>query len=273
MNPVDPAVNDRDDQYYEELLGAAAFGTLTAEEEVELHSYLETSESARAELAELRLIAGDLSLLADEMEPPVKLRDRLEQAIQSDLTWAKPAADVQPEPWPQTRIEQEPDEVKPLDLSTQPSTSPFKRPIPIWRSYVWAAAAALIVAVLAGVLLDRIFFDDDIGTDDQETIAFELSTPIPDLSAELTYDPTDQVFLLETQNMPNAPEGQVYQVWLIDEAGPKPVGVMDDSSFAVSANKDDYDTFAITVEPGPLGSPAPSTDPFFFATLTPEPPD
>jgi anti-sigma-K factor RskA len=264
VNPVDPAVNDRDDHYYEELLGAAAFGTLTAEEEIELQAHLASSESARAELAELRIIAGDLSLLADEMEPPVELRDRLERAIQTDLAWANPT------PLRPVTTEQGPGEVQPLNLSSVPEGS-SRRPISIWRNSMLAAAAVLLVAVLAGVVLDRVFFDDDSDPDGRETIAFELSSPIPNLSAELTYESDDQVFLLKTGNMPAAPEGQVYQVWLIDREGvPVPNGVMVGSSHAVSANRDDYAAFAITVEPGPLGSTAPTTEPFFVAPLTPE---
>ena len=104
-----------------------------------------------------------------------------------------------------------------------------------------------------------------------QTIAYELtlSTPIPDLGAELTYDEDAQIFTLQTENMPAAPEGQVYQVWLIDtECRPQPMGVMADPTFAVAADRDNYTAFAITVEPGPIGSAGPTTPPFFVAPLT-----
>jgi anti-sigma-K factor RskA len=255
VNPVNPAVNDRDDQYYEELLGAAAFGTLTAEEEAELQAYLKTSETARAELAELRALAGDLTLLADEMDPPPDLRNRIEQAVLADVTWG---ADVQGRP--------RGDEPKPLDFEPKPS----RKPIPLWRNYIWAAAAALLIAVLAGAVLDRVFFqDDDDPVDNRQTIAFDLSlaTPAPGLTAELTYDPDQHLFVLETENMPPAPADHVYQVWLIDTEGPKNAGTMAGSRFAVAADRSDYQALAITVEPAPLGSEGPTTEPFFVAPL------
>ena len=267
MNPEDSTENERDDMHYGSLLGAAAFGTLSAEEGRELQAYLATSEVARAELAQLRIIAGDLSLLVDEREPSPDVRRRIEQAIMAGSRAGRRqvAAPLAPTTGSGS--------VRPLEISSQPSPTPISK-APGWRNYIWAAAASLLIAVLAGVMLDRIFLqetDDDL--DGRQTIAYELTLPAPppDLSAELTYDPDRQLFVLETENMPDAPEGQIYQIWLIDADGPKPVGMMarNDSSVAVAANRDDYATFAITVEPGPIGSPAPTTDPFFVAALGP----
>lgn len=267
MNPENPSVNSRGDVDYDSLLGAAAFGTLTVEEAVGLEGYLASSESARAELATFRIIAGDLPLLVDEREPSPALRDRIAQAIAAAPQSAPVQSDQPPAPVPVA----DRGGVRPLEFSAQPAPTPIEK-APGWRNYVWAAAASLLIAVFAGVLLDRIFLqatDDDLG--DRETIAFEITlpTPVDDLSAELTYDPDRQLFVLETGNMPAAPAGSIYQIWLINADGPKPVGLMDDSTFAVAANRDDYAAFAITVEPGPIGSPAPTTEPFFVADLAP----
>lgn len=265
MTSENSSTNDRSGMDYESLLGAAAFGTLTAEEAVGLRDYLATSDAARSELAQLRVIAGDLALLADEREPSPGLRGRIEQVVR-----AAPHTEQQEAVIPAVAAEH--GGVRPLEFSAQPAPTPIEK-APGWRNYVWAAAASLLIAVLAGVLLDRIFLqatDDDL--ESRETIAFELNlpTPVADLSAELTYDPDRQLFVLETGNMPEAPDGQIYQVWLIDETAiATPVGVMLDSSFAVAANRDDYAAFAITVEPGPIGSPAPTTEPFFVADLAP----
>ena len=69
--------------------------------------------------------------------------------------------------------------------------------------------------------------------------------------------------------MPEPPQGHVYQAWLIDAAGPVPVGVMnpDQGEFASAADRSQFQTFAITVEPGPLGNDAPTTDPILVAHL------
>ncbi|MEJ7901733.1 MAG: anti-sigma factor [Thermomicrobiales bacterium] len=256
-------INDRNDQYYEELLGAAALGTLNEAEASGLEGYLATSASARAELAELRMIAGGLTLLADEARPSPDLRQRIEQVVMADAAWARPVHSSSTA-LPSGNMG---DSIVPL--STVP-VSGSKRPTPLVRPWIWAAAAALLLAILAGVVLDRLVLDDNDPASARESIAFNLTTPIPDLSAELTYDPDDQIFILETENMPPAPHDHVYQIWLIDDEGPKPVGVMNQSRFVVPAERDAYQTFAITVEPAPLGSAGPTTDPFFVAPLTGE---
>lgn len=255
MNVVDPTVNDRDDQYYEELLGAAAFGTLNAAEAAEVEAYLATSGLAQAQLAELRMIAGGLTLLADEARPSPDLRNRIEHVVMADAAWARPAPAGNSN-----------EGIVPLSTVPVPGS---KRPTPLWRPYLWAVAATLVLAIVTGVVLDRLVLNDD-EPQARESIAFELTTPIPDLSAALTYDAEDQMFILETENMPPAPPDHVYQVWLIDDGVPQPVGVMNQFGFAVPAPRDAYQAFAITVEPAPLGSAGPTTDPFFVAPLTGE---
>ncbi len=265
MNEQDPTVNDRSDHYYEDLLGAAAFGTLNAVEAAEVEAYLATSASAWPELAELRMIAGGLALLADEARPSSDLRIRIETVVMADAAWTRPAqpgtgedADGNPQ-----------DGIVPL--STVPVAGE-KRPTPLWRPYVWAAAAALVLALVTGIALDRLVLNDDGSATERESIAFNLNltAPIPDLSAALTYDAENQIFILETENMPPAPRDHIYQVWLIEDGVPQPVGVMNQFGFAVPAPRDAYQALAITVEPAPLGSPGPTTEPFFVAPLTDE---
>lgn len=263
VNVVDPTVNDRNDRYYEDLLGAAAFGTLSAAEAGEVEAYLAASAPARAVLAELRMIAGGLTLLADEARPSLDLRNRIEHVVMADAAWARPA---------QGGFRSIPggnpdDGIVPLSTVPIPGS---KRRSPLLRPALWAVAAALVLAVLSGVVLDRLLLSESDQVNARESIAYTLTTPIPELSAELTYDADDQLFILETENMPAAPQNHVYQVWLIEDGVPQPVGVMNQSRFAVPAPRDAYQAFAITVEPAPLGSAGPTTDPFFVAPLTGE---
>ena len=241
-----------DDDIYA-LLTSAAFGTLSQEEASALGAYLPAHPETQAELASLQSMVGDLSLLADEREPSPALRDRIARSIQSQVT-------SDPDALESVGIHD-------LDTSVAP---PEKQPIPITRRRITmmaasiAATIALIVGGLVGWLLPRQFEDD---TPTSESVSFELTTPVPNLSATLSYRPNDQMFVLDTSNMPPAPDGKVYQVWLIDANGPKPAGVMSGSTFAVAADRSQYTTFAITVEPGPLGSDAPTSSPFFVAPL------
>ena len=68
----------------EDLLVAAAFGTLSESELLELDALIQTHPEAQAELASLQSLAADLSFLAEERAPSADLRNRLEQAITAD---------------------------------------------------------------------------------------------------------------------------------------------------------------------------------------------
>ncbi|MDQ2621795.1 MAG: hypothetical protein M3Y45_02020, partial [Actinomycetota bacterium] len=70
-------------EYQEDLLAAAAFGTLTESERAEFDALMESSPDFRAEFASLKALTADLALLAPEADPSPALRDRLEQAITS----------------------------------------------------------------------------------------------------------------------------------------------------------------------------------------------
>ncbi len=254
--------------HQEDLLAAAAFGTLSKSEQARFDSLMESSPEFRAEYASLKAFTADLSLLATEADPPPELRDRLEEAITS----APPI----PQPLPPTDDVIELSDQSgpiPINLSTRranPYDAPKSRVPAIPLPYIWAAAAAVVLALVAGVMLDRLFLQDD-DEKPMEEIAFELNVAdAPGFSGELMYDPESQMFMLKTDDMPSAPEGQVYQVWLIDHEGvPQPKGTMDESSFAVMADRDSYQTFAITLEPGPIGSTGPTTDPILVAPLSP----
>ena len=263
MSDIRPPVMNRDE--YEDLLATAAFGTLTSDEAADLRAYLQAHPESQADLDELRELASTLPLLVDEAAPSTALRGRLEQAVQATHRVARPLHDPEAS-----------DAIRPLDFQGAALQKRVRNDAPpAWRNYVWAAAAAILIALVAGAALGRFFFaDPDDDTGQTELIAYEmdLATPVPGLTAELTYDPERQLFVLQTENMPHAPEGQVYQIWLIDQDSvPQPKGVMDEATFAVTADMDQYVAFAITVEPGPLGSEAPTSTPFFVAPLTPAP--
>jgi len=137
----------------------------------------------------------------------------------------------------------------------------------MWRKYLWAAALALL-SLLAGAAIGRFLMADDPDPEPAgETIAMQFSTPIPNVTGQLMYMPDQQVFKLSMENMPAAPHDHVYQVWLIDDSRSIPAGVMDRPEFAVAADRDRYDALAITVEPAPIGSADPTTDPIMIAPL------
>lgn len=267
VNTVEPKVDDQRHEPYQELLAAAAFGTLTADEQRLLKSHLDGCAECRAELAEFRAIADALPTTLDDRLPSPELRDRIAAAIRLSS-----AATPPPDSWraASAPLQTAAPPAQTLGTHPVPSPTPAGKVTPFRQRYVWATAALVLLAVLAGALAGRTLFAD--GGEDVvrgEPIALQMDPPIPNATGELVYMPEERVFKLTMHNMPAAPADHVYQVWLIDADGPEPVGMVDQASgqFAVAADRSRYETFAITVEPGPLGSQAPTSDPIITAPL------
>ena len=66
--------------------------------------------------------------------------------------------------------------------------------------------------------------------------------------------------MLDVHDLPPLEPDQVYEVWLIGDEGPVPAGTFDQPTdqHAVVADRSQYETLAITAEPGPLGTEAPT---------------
>jgi anti-sigma-K factor RskA len=100
-----------------------------------------------------------------------------------------------------------------------------------------------------------------VTTPTPETIALVPGDAAPDASGEVTYLPEDNLLLLDVRDLPALEPGQVYEVWLIGEEGvPAPAGIFDQSTdrHAIVVDRSQFDTLAITAEPGPLGTAAPT---------------
>jgi hypothetical protein len=93
-----------------------------------------------------------------------------------------------------------------------------------------------------------------------ETIALAPTDAAPGAHGEVTYLPQDNLLLLDVRDLPPLKPDQVYEVWLIGSEGPVPAGTFDQPTdqHAVVADRSQYETLAITAEPGPLGTAAPT---------------
>ncbi len=236
----------------EQLLEDYALGTLSAADAAWVRTHLETCAFCRAELGLLTAAAQALPFAAPD--PGVELSDnvwnRIEQAI---LHQDAPAHVPQSE---ETRL-------TPISRASREEPSRF-------TSRQWLMVAALMVlsligGTLLGQVLPRLDGDDVQG----QQIAIEFTDPNITATGELRYLPEEQVFVLNVTGMPEPPAGHVYQAWLIDAGGPIPVGVMNPQlgEFASAGDRSQFQTFAITVEPGPLGNDAPTTEPILVAQL------
>ncbi len=244
-----------DHRYFEDLLAAAALDALSPEEHAQLVAHLPTCRPCQEATGRMRVIVESLPLAVEEREPPADLRERLLAEVGGD-----------------TRAQQWQPPVAPPAIAPLPQV-PEPRPVAPGRGTAWpvwiaAAAAILLIGLLAGVGIDRFLLDGDEPSSVRE-IALQFPAGEPLTDASLSWDEDARLLRFSAPDIPSTPVGQVYQVWLFEDDTPLPFGVVDAGTgeYATVIDPDRYHTFAITVEPGPLGSPQPTSDPVIVASL------
>jgi negative regulator of sigma E activity len=237
-----------------DLLGAFALGAVDPEEAASVRAHLATCAECQAEMAELWVAVDSLPVMIEPMEPPPALRDRIAAAVTAE------AASPAPPAIPASR----PPEQAPTIAPAPPVPEPIRKPASFWsRATPWAAAAAILLLLSAGLFVWNLRLREQIQQTTApiaETIALAPTDAAPDASGEVTYLPQDELLMLDVRDLPPLEPDQVYEVWLISADGPVPAGTFDQPTdqHAIVADRDLYDTLAITAEPGPLGTEAPT---------------
>jgi len=257
---MEPKVNQPPQDDLRELLGAYALGAVDAREAAEMRAFLEQDAEAAAELAELLAAVSVLPELTGPMAPPAGLRDRIAAATLADLPSRPEAiAPVAPLSPPAS-----------VARDIQPSNVVRVKPAFWQRASVWATAAAALLIISLGLLYWNMQLRTEISTTPQvETLALATTAMAPDAHGEVKYMPKQGVLMLDVRNLPPLPEGYVYEVWLIGEGAPVPAGVFDNSTaqHAIAADRSQFNTLAVTMEPGPLGTEAPTSEVYAAASL------
>jgi len=129
-------------------------------------------------------------------------------------------------------------------------------------------AAVFLIAAL-GLLAWNIQLRQDANDSTIETIALRLAGDPDSEAGVVYYIPDERVLVVAPSELPRLGPGEVYQVWLIAGGGPIPVGVLTapGQRLAIAADRSQYQAVALTIEPGPLGSPQPTRDPFIVTPL------
>jgi hypothetical protein len=292
-------------EWYQDLLGAYALGTLLPDEAAALEEHLATCPTCPAELRQLRLGVQAYALVAEERDPSPQLRDRLWAAISTvpaaDVVTPRdkedesarmedeggPAADsseAYPAEPPDTDVQDEAD-----SIGATPIGRPFQRPDLLSRdeersarnvaiSPYWMRIAAALAVILIGSLIawNVSLRGDDQGDDGTVLGQFATTADAPDPTSggEVRYVKDKDLLLISMHDLPALGEGEVYQLWLLqgDTVSPsvtfEPSPVAGEETLvAVVANPDQFDTLAITREPGPIGSTAPTTNPILVAQV------
>jgi anti-sigma-K factor RskA len=228
----------------DELLEDYLLGTLRAEDVALMQEHLENCSRCQAELEPL--MGAVYALPFGAPEPDVQISDDLWNRIEHSILVS-------------------PDAPTPASESNVRSLPPV-RMRPGQRMFI---AAVILLLILGGALLQRTLPLGGNDESDEQQIAIQFTDPNIDATGDLRYLPEEQVFLLDVTGMPEAPEGYVYQAWLIQGDTPIPVGVMNagTGAFATAGDRDEFEMFCVTLEKGPLGNAAPTSAPILVAPL------
>ena len=248
-------MNGMDQERFEDLKDAYVLGALPEEERLEFEQYLLAHPDLQAEMEELSAVAGLLAFSVREQEPSPDLRRRIMDTVEAEA--------VQPRTshrrsWPSRLWEA----VGPRDLAL-------------------AAAAMLAIGLFSWSMLLQGEVRDLQGRvqslqsqpQDQsqgpQMIALGGAGTEQGVRAELVTLEGDRAVLV-AENMPPAPEGKTYQIWVIKGDTPKPSGLFEprgDSVAVVVENPvEGADAVAVTVEPEG-GSKKPTTDPMLVGNV------
>ena len=231
------------------LTGAYAVDALDELERARFEAHLDVCADCRLEVAGLTATA---STLADTtaVTPPAQLRERVLGGI----------ATVRPLP---PRAPDHPG-------AGAPGRTPRRRWFPV---LVLAAALALIAGVGVWQPWDRdsertlTAAEQVLGASDAERVALDVG----DAKATLVRSKSERGAVLVTEDMPPAPDGRVYALWLQSPAGDMvPAGLMppeSDQTVLLEGDASEATAVGITVEPEG-GSDEPSTEPIVLFDLT-----
>lgn len=232
------------------LSGAYAVDALDDVERARFEQHLAVCPDCRDEVASLRESAALLGGLTDTA-PPEAMRDRL-------LAGIKEIRPLPPEPTPGH------EQAEPSETYAAPT-----RRLSGWRTL---AAAAAVIAVIGGgaVAVVELTRDDSSQTvttadrvlhaDDATTVAVELPGGA---RARVVRSAAEAKAILITSDMPSAPAGKVYELWLQVDGAMVPAGLMPDKSDQTIVLEGDASTATaagITVEPDG-GSKEPTSAP------------
>lgn len=218
-----------------DLLAAYALDIATPAERHLVERHLTHCHDCQRELVRLQHVVAVLPLAAEERQPSPRLRSELTRAL--------------------------PPRGRPLQAPS-PRTEPHRSGMRL--SLAWAVAACFLLMSLA-LLTWNLELRSQLRS---RTIPIVLANG--ERIGTARYLSHDQVVVLVIDKLPVPPPGQVYQVWLLQKQQPVPMATFASSSarIAIAADPSLAPSIAITLEPGPLGSPQPTTQPLVVIDLT-----
>jgi anti-sigma-K factor RskA len=235
-------------------LGAAyALDALDERERTEFEAHYPSCEVCRADVSDFRATVTHLAE-ASATAPPSGLKAR----VMADIVQTRQLSPLLP-----TAV---------IDLAER------RRRRQRWMGGGMAVAAALIAIVATTVV---------VGDDGQPAYATKLETVLgqddaqfvtlqntgvngADGSVKVAWSDEIDAAVLLADDLPAAPSGKAYELWLIDADGPVPMNVLDDASDGSVRKALDIDAqpqaWGVTIEPQG-GSPAPTGEILYLADV------
>ncbi|PLS85865.1 MAG: anti-sigma factor [Actinobacteria bacterium] len=244
----------RDAERFEELAAVYALGALTGEERLWFEAYLAEHPELNAEVEELGSVANLLALAPPEQEPPPGLRRSVLERVGAPREVVSGMADRR--------------------------SRRAERMGRLLRPGALAAAAAAFVAVI-GLLVWNLTLQDQNGElraqngdlqgeiAERRAVEMEGSGLASNAGGEVLLMEEDRAVLVASQ-LPPAPEGKVYETWIIRDGMPEPAGLFEprngEAASTVEGSVEDAEVIAVTLEPEG-GSPMPTSEPILVAEL------
>lgn len=177
-------------------------------------------------------------------DPPSDLWDRISSSLDTPEPFAAPVVVPEPaEPPPMVAPRSEPPAPAHLDAAR----AERRRPVIV----TLAAAAALIVIAAVGVV---VFRDDAPQTEVLATATLEVLEGPATAEAQLLRVDGEDRLVVEASDMPPAPDGSHYELWLVDPevTDPRSLGPMTGStevSVPSSIDPDEFPVVDISLQP------------------------
>ncbi|WP_299301921.1 anti-sigma factor [uncultured Brachybacterium sp.] len=281
-----------------DMTGAWALNALDAEERALLEEFLAQDPDAAAEARSFEETAGELAHgLAPQTPRPALKHALMAQISQTRQLSPEPDAGADSDVEPATSTESL--AAVERDTAVHDALSPDATVIPLdrYRSrtrWLSVAAGALLVTSIAGfglwgteraaqqetretlAALESAQADAEQENQMVSTImasddAAHLTVPSDQGgSLQLMYSREQQAMIVQGANLPDLPEGEVYQLWMIDGSGDiASAGLLDGPADAVMQEVaiPEGVTLGLTIEPAG-GSVQPSMDPIASGVLT-----
>ncbi len=246
-----------DHEELESSVAAWVLGALDPEDAEAIRAHVEACPTCREVAGRLRRVVVALPLAVEESAPPPRLRERVLAAA---------AASRRPSFAPFAVVAQRP----PLRAPTSSPLVRSGRRVP-----VYAAAAIALVTLLAGVLVGEVAFRETQRPAQSQVSRFTMAghQDMSGAQASVIDLKSDGLTLVDFRGLPQPGAGRVYEVWLIPKGGsPESVSVfVPDSNggkvVLVNRSLAGYAVMAVTNEPGPDGSAAPTQQPQLYGNV------